>query len=208
MDLKCSTGPANNVAGFMSDPENVLVVSEILTETLEFLRKGQGQYGPDGSFHAKESTLGMPIANPRPGHRMIRQNLLVTAIYAQGLSYFFDEILDRGYVTELHNTPVIFEEAHINRSLVLMNQHYKNDIRDLTVDYPMTLSWITKVALADTTRNRQRIRDKVAPILVAHGLWSVEDVDGERTNFRAGPLLVMFVDVVLGQFYPFDGEVA
>ena len=208
MDQKRSTGPANNVVGFMSDPENVIVVSDTLTDTLEFLRKGQGRYGTDGSFHAKEPTLGMPIASPTPGHRMIRQNLLVTAIYSQGLSYFFDEILDRGYVTELDDTPMIFEEAHINRSLVLMNQHYKNDIHELTVDYPVTLSWITKVALADTTRNRQRIRDKVAPILVAHGLWSVENVDGERTNFRAGPLLVMFSDIVLGQFDPFDGEVA
>lgn len=208
MDEKRNKRPAENINTFMADPENVLIVSDLLGETLEFLRKGKGKYNPDGSFDSKEATLGSPIANPTPGHRKIRENLLTTAIYSQGLSYFFDEIQDRGHVSELRNTPAIFEEAHINRSMVLMNQHYKNEIPDLTVSYPVTLSWLTAVALADTTRNRQRIREKVAPIFVDHAVWSMEDVDGERAKFYAGPLLVMFSDLVLGGFGPFDGEEA
>ena len=206
MDEKRNRRPANSITAFMGDPENVLVISEMLTETLAFLQKGKGRYNADGSFETKEATLGAAIASPTPGHRRIRQNLLATAIYSQGLSFFFDKIQQLGYVVELSDTPVIFEEAHINRSMALMNQHYKSEIPGLDVGYPVTLSWLTTVALADTTRNRQRIRKKVAPTFVSHGLWYMEDVDGERTNFFAGPLLVMFSNLVLGGFGPFDGE--
>lgn len=71
MDEKRNKRPAENINTFMADPENVLIVSDMLGETLEFLRKGKGKYSPDGSFDSKEATLGASIVNPTPGHRKI-----------------------------------------------------------------------------------------------------------------------------------------
>lgn len=206
MDQMRRAGPASNIAEFMSSPENVLIIADLLSEAHAFLDAGKGKYDPDGAFHSKTQTLGTPISNPSPAHQMVRNSLLTTAIYSQGLAFVFDKIVNRGHIQNLEYTAIVFEESHINRSMVLLNQHYKNEYPDISEDYPMTLSNLTAVALANSYRNRKRMRDIVAPVLGAHGIWTIEDVDGERANFWVGPLLLMFSDLVLGKFKPFDGE--
>lgn len=200
-------GPTVDVMGFMTDPMNLNQIKAILAEALEFLEVGKGKYDTDGTFHPKDSTLGLRIDDPIPAHRLIRTHLLVTAVYAQGLSYVFDKLTERGLAAGREDTSMAFEEDNMNRSLMLMNQHYKARLGHLGAGY-VTLSALTCMALTDTPRNRQRLRDKVAPVMAAHGLWIVESADGKRANFSAGPLLVQFSDFVLGRMKPFDGAAA
>ena len=199
-----NSGPAKNVTDLMTNPEGVLLIKELLDEALIFIEAGKGKYGTDGAFYVKEATLGDAVNNPAPGHKMIRNHLLVTAVYSQGLSFVFDKMAERELVFELEDTAMVLKEENINRSLMLMNIRYKanDDLKNGQV----TLSSLTSMALTDTPRNRQRVRNKVTPILVAHGIWTMEDVDGEKANFSAGPLLVMFSDLIFGRMKPLDGE--
>jgi len=196
--------PAKDMKDLLGNPKGILFTEGLLEEALAFVETGKGRFSPDGAFHAKQSTLGDAVENPTPGHRMIRNHLLVTAVYAQGLSFVFDRIDACKSVSELVDTNVVFKEANINRSLMLMNLHYKANGDKCASQ--VTLSALTSMALADTPRNRQRMRDKVAPVLVAHGLWEKENIDGEKANFCAGPLMVMFAEFVFGRMKPLDGE--
>lgn len=197
-------GPTSSIAEFMADPEKYLIVVGIIEEARTFLENGVGKYDSDGAFHHLEPTLGEAVRDPSPAHRMVRNALLTTAIYSQGLSFIFHKMLERSHVKDLDGTATVFEETSINRSLVLLNQHYKAEIDGAKAEYPMTLSSLTSVSRVSNVRSRKRVREVISPPLVAHGIWTKDDINGERANFWAGPLLTLFSDEILGKFKPFD----
>lgn len=198
-------GPTSSIAEFMTDPKKFLIVVGIVEEARAFLEKGMGKYDPDGALHHQEPTLGETVQDPSPAHKMVRNALLTTAIYSQGLSFIFHKMVSRGHVETLDDTATVFDETSINRSLVLLNQHYKAEIEGAKAEYPMTLSSLTSVSRVSNVRSRKRVREVISPALVAHGIWTMEDINGERANFWAGPLLTLFSDEILGKFKPLDG---
>ena len=116
-----------------------------------------------------------------------------TISFAQGFARVVEALHEAGVVDRHDDITNLFKEVNIKRSQMLLNIYYKSDGSPCGV----SLSEFTRWGIGDNYRNRKRIRDEVSQPFEYYGLWSVYRDDTGQASFTAGPLLVLFSDLVL-----------
>lgn len=191
------------LSGLMDTQEGHKTIKAAMPVTLQHLLNGKGRAEPDGNFNKKAPTFGDAFEPKSDAHRAACIGLLANTAYMQGTAFAFRYLDEEiGVLPGLQDDPDyenLFDEAHWNRSQMLLNTFYKSEA-GLGPGY-MTLSEFTEVALKNETRNRNSIRDKVFPVFGRFGLWDMSNGKGKGTRrFKPGPFLIMFHEQVFTPF--------
>ena len=197
-----SSGPwlAPTVPELLRMSEGQEALDAILTDTLNFLRSGQGRYDTDGVFDRKQLLYGKPVVIAGPAHRRLRAALCEDIRYFQGLTHVVEKLDAEKLVPRHVETPMIFEEVHMNRTKMLANRFYKGE------GAGVTLSNFTKWGVTNTFRNRARLRDVIALVFEHYAVWHLlRDADGYAMA-TSGQLLKAFSTQVLDHLPDIDDK--
>jgi hypothetical protein len=175
----------------MGGSEGPKALDAVLAEILRFLRSGRGRYGANGSFDPKAQTYGAPVVAAGPAHRRLRAALYEAILYFQGIAHAVETLDANGVVPRHAQFEMIFDDVQMHRTQQLLNRFYKGE------GTGVTLSAFTGWGATNTSRNRIRLRDEVAPVFEHYGLWCLRGDAQGHAMVTAGPLLTAFSMQVL-----------
>lgn len=163
----------------------------ILKEVSEAFKIGVGKYQTDGTFDPKALIFGEPIEPASRAHERARSLLTETIVYTQGSAHIVEGLYRENLVDRHVKSDYLYIEVHIKRSLSLLNEYFKGNTAGVT------LSRFTGWGMDNNTRSRARIRDDIAPVFEYYSLWKIKRDAGGHAMITAGPVLVLFADLVV-----------